>query len=284
MRSTVYDTERETRSNTFDADAAVGTVRAECARADNDSASRTKPLVGAGGGSAAHRGSEEDCFSRTKLLIGESGVAALRKSRVIVFGIGGVGGFVVEALSRAGIGALDIVDNDTVSASNINRQLFALHSTIGAYKVDVASARIRDINPECTVTAHGCFFLPDTADRFDFSRWDYVVDAVDTVAAKIEIIKRAKEAGTRIVSSMGTGNKLDASRFRIGDIAETSVCPLARVVRRELKKRGIENVPVLYSTELPSIRSAVPASISFVPAAAGLLIAQKVVHDLLEKA
>ena len=228
--------------------------------------------------------SDEERFSRTRMLIGDDGVETLQKSRVIVFGIGGVGGFVVEALSRAGIGSLDIVDNDTVSASNINRQIYALDSTVGAYKVDVAAARIRDINPECEVRAHRCFFLPDTKERFDFSRWDYVVDAVDTVAAKIEIIKRAKDAGTRIVSSMGTGNKLDASRFRIADIAETSVCPLARVVRQELKKRGIEKVPVLYSTEKPSVYEKPPASISFVPAAAGLLIAQKVVCDLLEKA
>ena len=228
--------------------------------------------------------SDEERFSRTKMLIGDDGIETLQKSRVIVFGIGGVGGFVVEALSRAGIGSLDIVDNDTVSASNINRQIYALDSTVGAYKVDVAAARIRDINPECEVRAHRCFFLPDTKERFDFFRWDYVVDAVDTVAAKIEIIKRAKDAGTRIVSSMGTGNKLDASRFRIADIAETSVCPLARAVRQELKKRGIEKVPVLYSTEKPSVYGKPPASISFVPAAAGLLIAQKVVCDLLEKA
>ena len=228
--------------------------------------------------------SDEERFSRTKMLIGDDGIETLQKSRVIVFGIGGVGGFVVEALSRAGIGSLDIVDNDTVSASNINRQIYALDSTVGAYKVDVAASRIRDINPECEVTAHRCFFLPDTAGFFDFSRWDYVVDAVDTVAAKIEIIKRAKDAGTRVISAMGTGNKFDASRFRIGDIAETSVCPLARVVRRELKKRGIEKVAVLYSTEMPAVREKPPASISFVPAAAGLLIAQKVVCDLLEKA
>ena len=228
--------------------------------------------------------SDEERFSRTRMLVGDDGVETLQKSRVIVFGIGGVGGFVVEALSRAGIGSLDIVDNDTVSASNINRQIYALDSTVGAYKVDVAAARIRDINPECEVRAHRCFFLPDTKERFDFSRWDYVVDAVDTVAAKIEIIKRAKDAGTPVVSSMGTGNKLDASRFRIADIAETSVCPLARVVRQELKKRGIEKVPVLFSTEKPSVYEKPPASISFVPAAAGLLIAQKVVCDLLEKA
>ena len=228
--------------------------------------------------------SDEDRFSRTRMLVGEDGVKTLQKSRVAVFGIGGVGGFVVEALVRAGIGSLDIVDNDTVSPSNINRQIFALDSTVGAYKVDVATSRIRDINPECEVTAHRCFFLPDTKDRFDFSSWDYVVDAVDTVAAKIEIIKRAKDAGTRVISAMGTGNKLDASRFRIGDIAETSVCPLARVVRRELKKKGIEKVPVLYSTEMPIVREKPPASISFVSAAAGLLIAQKVVCDLLEKA
>ncbi len=228
--------------------------------------------------------SDEDRFSRTRMLVGEDGVKTLQKSRVAVFGIGGVGSFVVEALVRAGIGSLDIVDNDTVSPSNINRQIFALDSTVGAYKVDVATSRIRDINPECEVTAHRCFFLPDTAGFFDFSRWDYVVDAVDTVAAKIEIIKRAKDAGTRVISAMGTGNKLDASRFRIGDIAETSVCPLARVVRRELKKKGIEKVPVLYSTEMPIVREKPPASISFVSAAAGLLIAQKVVCDLLEKA
>ena len=236
-----------------------------------------------GDGKAECARADEERFSRTKMLIGEDGVETLQKSRVIVFGIGGVGGFVVEALSRAGIGSIDIVDNDTVSASNINRQIYALDSTVGAYKVDVAAARIRDINPECAVTTHRCFFLPDRADRFDFSRWDYVVDAVDTVAAKIEIIKRAKDAGTRVISCMGTGNKLDASRFRIADIAETSVCPLARVVRRELKKKGMEKVPVLYSTEPPSVSGKVPASISFVPAAAGLLIAQKVVCDLLGK-
>lgn len=242
----------------------------------------TKSAMNAGGVECAR--SDEDRFSRTRMLVGEDGVKTLQKSRVIVFGIGGVGGFVVEALSRAGIGSLDIVDNDTVSASNINRQIYALDSTVGAYKVDVAAARIRDINPECTVTAHRCFFIPDTADRFDFSRWDYVVDAVDTVAAKIEIIKRAKDAGTRIISAMGTGNKLDASRFRIADIAETSVCPLARVVRQELKKRSIEKVSVLYSAETPLVREKPPASISFVPAAAGLLIAQKVVCDLLGQA
>jgi len=264
MQLTAHDTESATGAAVSAADTArnnanTGDGKAECARSDKDR------------------------FSRTKMLIGEDGIETLQKSRVIVFGIGGVGGFVVEALARAGIGSLDIVDNDTVSASNINRQIYALDSTVGAYKVDVAASRIRDINPECAVTAHRCFFLPDTAGFFDFSRWDYVVDAVDTVAAKIEIIKRAKDAGTRVISCMGTGNKLDASRFRIADIAETSVCPLARVVRRELKKKGIEKVPVLYSTELPSVSGKVPASISFVPAAAGLLIAQKVVCDLLEK-
>ena len=264
MQLTAHDTESATGAAVSAADTARNNAntsdgKAECARSD------------------------EERFSRTKMLIGENGIETLQKSRVAVFGIGGVGGFVVEALSRAGIGSLDIVDNDTVSASNINRQIYALDSTVGAYKVDVAASRIRDINPECAVTAHRCFFLPDTAGFFDFSHWDYVVDAVDTVAAKIEIIKRAKDAGTRVISAMGTGNKLDASRFRIADIAETSVCPLARVVRRELKKKGIEKVPVLYSTELPSVSGKVPASISFVPAAAGLLIAQKVVCDLLEK-
>lgn len=262
---TAFDTESATGAAVSAADVArnnanTGDGKAECARSD------------------------EDRFARTKMLIGENGIETLQKSRVIVFGIGGVGGFVVEALARAGIGSLYLVDNDTVSASNINRQIYALDSTVGAYKVDVAAARIRDINPECDVTVHRCFFLPDTAGFFDFSSCDYVVDAVDTVAAKIEIIKRAKDAGTRVISCMGTGNKLDASCFRIADIAETSVCPLARVVRRELKKKGIEKVPVLYSTELPSVSGKVPASISFVPAAAGLLIAQKVVCDLLGQA
>ena len=273
------ETDCATGEAAFLADAASVT---DAARNDTESAMcHTKFGMNATEAECAR--SEEDRFSRTKMLVGERGIEALQKSRVVVFGIGGVGGFVVEALSRAGIGSLDLVDSDTVSLSNINRQIFALDSTIGAYKVDIAAARIRDINPECEVTVHRCFFLPDTKDRFDFSRWDYVVDAVDTVAAKIEIIKRAKDAGARVVSAMGTGNKFDASRFRIGDIAETSVCPLARVVRRELKKKGIEKVPVLYSTEAPSVRERPPASISFVPAAAGLLIAQKVVYDLLGK-
>ena len=265
------------------ADAAVGTESTEGAA--GEAAVGTDAALNAGKtGDAECARCEEDRFSRTRMLVGEDGIETLKKSRVAVFGIGGVGGFVVEALARAGIGSLYLVDNDIVSPSNINRQIFALDSTVGAYKVDVAAARIRDINPECEVTAHRCFFLPDTAGFFDFSRWDYVVDAVDTVAAKIEIIKRAEDAGTRVISAMGTGNKFDASRFRIGDIAETSVCPLARVVRRELKKKGIEKVPVLYSTEPPSVSGKVPASISFVPAAAGLLIAQKVVCDLLGQA
>jgi len=265
------------------ADAAVGTGSTEGAAGEAAVGTDAALNVGKTGDAECAR-CEEDRFSRTRMLVGEEGIEMLKKSRVAVFGIGGVGGFVVEALARAGIGSLYLVDNDTVSPSNINRQIFALCSTVGAYKVDVAAARIRDINPECEVRAHRCFFLPDTKERFDFSRWDYVVDAVDTVAAKIEIIKRAKDAGTPVVSSMGTGNKLDASRFRIADIAETSVCPLARVVRQELKKRGIEKVPVLFSTEKPSVYEKPPASISFVPAAAGLLIAQKVVCDLLGKA
>ena len=277
---TAHDTKSAVGAAVSAADAAVGTGSTEGAAGETAVGTDAALNVGKTGDVECAR-CEEDRFSRTRMLVGEEGIETLKKSRVAVFGIGGVGGFVVEALARAGIGSLDIVDNDTVSASNINRQIYALDSTVGAYKVDVAASRIRDINPECAVTAHRCFFLPDTAGFFDFSRWDYVVDAVDTVAAKIEIIKRAKDAGTRVISAMGTGNKLDASRFRIADIAETSVCPLARVVRRELKKKGIEKVPVLYSTELPSVSGKVPASISFVPAAAGLLIAQKVVCDLL---
>ena len=279
---TAHDTKSAVGAAVSAADAAVGTGSTEGAAGETAVGTDAALNVGKTGDAECAR-CEEDRFSRTRMLVGEEGIETLKKSRVAVFGIGGVGGFVVEALARAGIGSLYLVDNDTVSPSNINRQVFALCSTVGAYKVDVAAARIRDINPECEVTAHRCFFLPDTVGFFNFSRWDYVVDAVDTVAAKIEIIKRAEDAGTRVISAMGTGNKFDASRFRIGDIAETSVCPLARVVRRELKKRGIEKVAVLYSTEMPAVREKPPASISFVPAAAGLLIAQKVVCDLLGK-
>ena len=228
------------------------------------------------------RMTDDEQFSRTKLLIGDSGLDALGRAHVIVFGVGGVGGFAVEALARAGVGALDIVDSDTVALSNLNRQIIALHSTLGKYKVDVMKARIQDINPACRVTAHSCFFLPENADSFVFSQYDYVVDAVDTVAAKLEIIKKAKDAHVPVISCMGAGNKFDATQFHIADISQTSVCPLARVMRQELKKRGIKDVKVLYSTAKPLVnRASVPASISFVPSVAGLLIAGEVIREVI---
>jgi tRNA threonylcarbamoyladenosine dehydratase len=246
-----------------------------------------------------------DQFSRTQLLIGKSAVNALKKSRVIVFGVGGVGSFVVEALARGGVGAIEIVDDDKVCLTNLNRQIIALHSTVGKYKVEVMADRILDINPKCEVVQHKCFFLPETADQFDFSKYDYVVDAVDTVAAKLSIIQCAKASGVPVISCMGAGNKLDPAQFHIADISETSICPLARVMRQECKKRGIENVKVLYSTEKPidpvedsetsckahcicppgakhkcTDRRSVPGSISFVPSVAGLIIAGEVIKDL----
>jgi Dinucleotide-utilizing enzymes involved in molybdopterin and thiamine biosynthesis family 1 len=246
-----------------------------------------------------------DQFSRTQLLIGKSGIGALKAARVIVFGVGGVGGFTVEALARAGVGAIEIVDDDKVCLTNLNRQIIALHSTIGRYKVDVLAKRIRDINPDCDVVAHKCFFLPETADQFDFTKYQYVVDAVDTVTAKISVIQKAKAAGVPVISCMGAGNKLDPAQFRIADISQTSVCPLARVMRQELKKRGITGVKVLYSTEKPVVpvddetiscrthcvcppgakhtcteRRSIPGSVSFVPSAAGLAIAGEVIRDI----
>lgn len=224
-------------------------------------------------------------FSRTELLIGKDALKKLHDSRVIIFGVGGVGGFVCESLARAGVGTIDIVDNDTVALSNINRQIIALHSTVGFPKVDVMKKRIDDINPDCSVNTHQIFFLPETASQFNFSSYDYVIDAVDTVAAKIAIIELAKKSGVKVISCMGAGNKLDPSQFCIADIAKTSVCPLARVVRRELKKRGISGVKVLFSTEQPVTHNAdFPASISFVPSVAGLLIAAEVVRDLMGSA
>ncbi len=218
---------------------------------------------------------------RTALLIGEDGVEKLKKSHVCVFGAGGVGGYVIEALARAGVGTLTIVDKDVVNRSNINRQIIALQSTVGKPKVEAFKERIADIFPSTTVYARETFFLPENAGEFDFSTYDYVVDAVDTVTAKIEIIKRAKEAGTRVISSMGTGNKTNASKFVITDISKTSVCPLAKVMRRELKNRGIKDVKVLFSTEEVLKGQETVASISFVPSVAGLLIAGEVVRDLL---
>ncbi|MCM1185013.1 MAG: tRNA threonylcarbamoyladenosine dehydratase [Lachnoclostridium sp.] len=232
-------------------------------------------------------------FSRTELLIGKAGVERLSKSRVAIFGIGGVGGYVAEALARSGVGRLDLIDNDKVCISNINRQIIATHDTVGQYKVDVMKARILSINPEAAVEAHRCFYLPETAGQFDFSNYDYVVDAVDTVTAKIEIIMQAKAAGVPVVSSMGAGNKLEASAFRVADIYETSVCPLARIMRRELKKRGVEKLKVVYSTEkafsvkeisaeedVSGGKRSIPGSIAFVPPVAGLILAGEVVKDL----
>lgn len=231
-------------------------------------------------------------YSRTELLIGEAGVEKLRNSTVAVFGVGGVGSYVVEALARAGVGELILVDHDQVSLTNLNRQLIALHSTIGKEKTLVAKERIRDINPEIKVRTYEIFFMPDTENLFDFSEYDYVVDAIDTVTAKLLLIMKAKEAGVPIISCMGTGNKLNPGCFEITDISKTSVCPLAKVMRQELKKRGIKKVKVLYSKELPvrsveseetkgSAKRPVPGSISFVPAAAGLQIAGEVVRDLI---
>ncbi len=222
-------------------------------------------------------------FERTESLIGAAALEKLRKSRVAVFGVGGVGGYVVEALARSGVGALDLIDNDVVSETNINRQIIALHSTIGKKKTEVAAARVRDINPDVKVVTHELFFLPETAQQLDFSQYDYVVDAIDTVAGKIALIERAKGANVPVISSMGTGNKLNASAFEVADISKTSVCPLARVMRRELKKRGIQNVKVVYSKEEPKENGGkVPASIAFVPPVAGLLLAGEVIKDLIK--
>ena len=221
-------------------------------------------------------------LSRTAKLIGKENIERLASARVAVFGVGGVGGFTVEALARSGIGHIELIDHDTVALSNLNRQIIALTNTIGRDKVDVMKERIALINPECNVDARKCFYLPDTADSFDFTEYDYIVDAVDTVTAKLELVVRAKEVGTPIISCMGTGNKLDPSQFEICDISKTSVCPLARVMRRELKKRDIDKLTVLYSKEKPiDVGGALPGSISYVPATAGLMIAGRVIQDLV---
>lgn len=219
-------------------------------------------------------------FSRTAQLLGNENVENLFDKHVIVFGVGGVGGYVVEALARSGIGKISIVDNDVVNESNINRQIIALHSTVGMQKVDVLKNRILDINPECKVFVYNQFFLPENSNDFDFSIYDYVVDAVDTVTAKIEIIKKSKESNVPVISSMGTGNKLNPMGFKVSDISKTKVCPLARVMRNELKKRGISKVKCVYSEENPVIQTQTPASVAFVPSVAGLLIASEVVKDL----
>lgn len=220
-------------------------------------------------------------FSRTESLIGKDAVGKLLTSKVIVFGVGGVGSYVCEALARAGVGTLDIVDKDVVDVTNINRQLIALNSTVGKPKVQVCAERLKDINPQIHVTPHQCFYLPENSQQFDFSKYDYVVDAIDNVTAKIDIICKAKQAGVSVISSMGTGNKLDPMAFKVADIEKTKVCPLAKVVRKELRKRGVEGVKVVYSEEEPvNTGNRTPASISFVPSAAGLLIAKTVIDDL----
>lgn len=230
---------------------------------------------------------EENQFERTALLLGKASVEKLARKRVAVFGVGGVGGFVCEGLVRAGIGAIDIVDKDIVAISNINRQLIALHSTVGKNKVDVLEERLKDINKNLIIKKYKCFFLPETSETFDFREYDYVVDAIDTVTGKIELILKAKEAGVPIISAMGAGNKLDPTAFQVSDIYKTSVCPLARVMRRELKKRGVEKLKVVYSKEEPikpqfeEGEEVVPGSISFVPPALGLIIAGEVVKDLI---
>ncbi|MBR5099485.1 MAG: ThiF family adenylyltransferase [Spirochaetales bacterium] len=226
-------------------------------------------------------------FSRSILVLGNDSIEKLALSRVIVFGLGGVGGYVVEALARTGVGHLDLVDNDEVSLSNINRQIYALHSTVGKDKVDVAHARVLDINPNCIVRKHKIFYLPETADQINLSEYDYVVDCIDTVSAKIELVMRANEANVPIISSMGTGNKLDPSKLRIADISKTSVCPLARVMRQELRKRGINHLKCVFSTEEPATASIdsgsrhVPGSVAFVPSVAGLMMAAEVIRDLV---
>ena len=234
----------------------------------------------------------ETPFSRTQMLLGPEAMEKLRQSRVAVFGIGGVGGYVVEALARAGIGALDLVDHDRIALSNLNRQIIATRETLGQYKVDVAEARIHSINPDCKVTIHRIFFLPETREQFMFSDYDYVVDAIDTVAGKLALVETAKAAGTPVICAMGAGNKLDPSAFRVADIYETSVCPLARVMRSECRKRGIDRLKVVYSTEPPlqplqqpeassSARRSTPGSVSFVPSVAGLILAGEVIRDLI---
>lgn len=224
----------------------------------------------------------QDQFQRTRRLIGDDAMAKLAAARVLVFGVGGVGGYVCEALARAGVGRIDIVDKDVVDITNINRQIIATHATVGQPKVEVCKDRMLSINPELVVEARQCFYLPEKAEEFDFADYDYIVDAVDNVTAKIDIICRAKEAGTSVISSMGTGNKLDPTAFRVTDIEKTKVCPLAKVVRKELRQRGVKGVKVLYSEEEPvNTGMRTPASISFVPSAAGLIIAGEVIKDLI---
>lgn len=246
-------------------------------------------------------------FSRTELLLGKEAMEKLENSRVAVFGIGGVGGYTVEALVRSGVGAIDLIDDDQVCLTNLNRQLIATRSTVGKYKVDVMADRIKDINPNCKVLTHKCFYLPETKDDFDFSQYDYVVDAIDTVSGKIQLVMQAKECNTPIICSMGAGNKLNPAMFEVADIYKTSVCPLAKVMRREMKKRGVKKLKVVYSKEQPirpiedmsiscrnhcicppgakhkcTERRDIPGSTAFVPSVVGLIIASEVVKDLIK--
>ncbi len=219
------------------------------------------------------------------MLLGDDAVDSLKNKKVAVFGVGGVGGYVCEALVRSGVGAFELIDKDVVSITNLNRQIIALHSTVDRPKTAVMKERMLDINPEVKVEVRDMFFLPENADKFDFTSYDYIVDAVDTVTAKLELIERAKTVNVPIISSMGAGNKLDPTRFRVADIYKTSVCPLAKVMRRELKKRGIDSLKVVYSDEppiKPNVPTRTPGSIAFVPAAAGLAIASEVIKDLID--
>ena len=246
-------------------------------------------------------------FSRTELLFGSEAMERLKQKRVAVFGIGGVGGYAVEALARSGIGALDLIDDDKICLTNLNRQIFALRTTVGKYKTDVAEQRVHDICPDIKVYNHKCFYMPDTSDQFDFKNYDYIIDAIDTVTGKLEIIMKAKEAGVPVISCMGAGNKLDPTAFRVADIYDTKVCPLARTMRHECKKRGIRKLKVVYSEEQPirpiedmeiscrtncicppgtarkcTVRRDIPGSTAFVPSVAGLIIAGEVIKDLLK--
>lgn len=240
-----------------------------------------------------------DAYSRTRLLLGQDGMEKLKNAHIAVFGLGGVGGYVVEALARSGVGTLELIDHDAVSLSNINRQILATRETVGMDKAEAATLRVKAIDPEIRVIARKQFFGPDTKEEFDFSNYTYVVDAIDTVTGKLALVQAAKDAGVPIISSMGTGNKLDPTAFQIGDLFETSVCPLARIMRKECRKRGIDRLKVLYSLEepiipeiapddpiwqeLPEGRNALPGSVAFVPAAAGLMIAGAVIRDITGK-
>lgn len=232
-------------------------------------------------------------FSRTQLIFGEDNMERLKNARVAVFGVGGVGGYTVEALVRSGVGTLDLVDNDTVCLSNVNRQIIATTKTVGQYKVDVAKERILEINPDAVVNTYKTFYMPETKDQFDFKNYDYIVDAIDTVTGKVQLVLQAKETGTPIISSMGAGNKINPVMFEVADIYKTSVCPLAKVMRHELKKRGIKKLKVVYSKEKPitpmqsaeeeaqGTRRSIPGSTAFVPSTVGLIIAGEVVKDIL---